>query len=360
MGLMPRLLCMLLCAMQITPAMARPLESLPVPLQQQLQVETVEMQQGPAVRLPGNGGVYVPDLPSGEAGAILLPLALIAMLVTGVHSAVRKHQATVAGQALVPVDTLLEGNDFGQRFQGELQAHFPADLSPEPRFNFRSMPATASAALSGIPRDQLPAVAQLIASPAAPGEHRLLITPACSFTQDFGALDVDIVLTYWAGEPVRKWHRQPKAEFTRRYVWSYSLPKQQGGGTRDNAARWQAMGRDRLAALLDNAIVQSVALVGFDFSAEGRALELKANLPGLHATRRIRDQAGAVVSVSESHKVRIYTAVAPADVELAMPAPSPGIRPGVATTQPPTAAEIVEALGTSAATSAETTPDAAP
>ncbi len=207
--------------------------ALPMPLAEQLPVE-VQLTQHEIT-------IDVPDYASGLGIQFGLVGALIG-------SSIENSQGKKGEIALLPVRNMMVNYDFEQRLVTALTAGLPGSgVSTQPLVSVAHVPWEGRTDLQNMP------------------SRALVIRPRYALDDTMSAMYVKLQVTLEDRE-VRNGKVRTRVAFTRPYSFRATLaqpvPNQTGP--------WTALGADRLAQLMDQAVDQSVAILLYDFSADGR------------------------------------------------------------------------------------------
>ncbi len=218
-------------------AVAAP-QTLPMPIAQDLPVEIVVTQQELAVDV------------SDVAGAVGVQFGLIGALI---GSAIENEQAKKAEAAVVPLRDMLVEYRFDEKLEQALRSKLVSDgISRNPSFTVLKSPWEAVDAQNS---QHVPMQA-------------LVIVPRYAIDSGMNQLSVQLSVSFVDREIKSNGKIKAKATFSRTYMFHLPLEKEAGVA---NIARWQAFGKDRFAALLDEGIAQTTDMLVYDMSAQGRA-----------------------------------------------------------------------------------------
>lgn len=217
---------------------AKPLTQ-PMPLGENLAVEVVLNQQ--------EVGVDVSATNAMAAGGGLLG----ALIVAGVDNARTKN----AEERIVPIRDLLIAYKFNDAFERELRAKLPSDgISTTPVFVVQN---TSLAAIDAQNNHQS-------------ASRAFVLTPRYAFDNRFDQMTVRLTAQMVERQPKGNGKIKAVIGFSRTYTFQFSLPET-SDKPEENVEGWTAFGGDALVAMLDEGLRQSVDMLVFDFSAEGRA-----------------------------------------------------------------------------------------
>ena len=148
----------------------------------------------------------------------------------------------------------LSGYPFNEHYEAELHKSLSRqNISPNPKFS---------------------SVINAVAQPFKPGvgisQNLLVLSPRYALSAN--CLDLSVILTvrYVEQRLDKKNRLVERLKFQRAYEWRYRLPIVKGSTADDYAAGWNQVDPERLVLMLDQGIVQSVALFNYDFSEAGR------------------------------------------------------------------------------------------
>jgi len=207
----------------------------PKPIAPQLPIELVQGQQEIAI-----------DVPTTASG-VGMQFGLIGALI---GSAVQNSQAKGAEERVTPIRDSLIGYDFNAELEKALRQKLVSpDVSPDPQFTIITPVAIAERETNRLER---PAQA-------------LVLAPRYAFDYELGTLTVRVVATLENRERKSNGKYRVRSQFRHTYAFSFPIDHA------DKTARpWVALGRDGLAAVLDQGIAQVSDMVAYDFSDKGR------------------------------------------------------------------------------------------
>ncbi|CAA9337219.1 MAG: hypothetical protein AVDCRST_MAG71-2046 [uncultured Lysobacter sp.] len=211
---------------------------LPMPLAPELPVEVVLNQHELAVDVPAT------------ATAVGAQFGLIGALV---GAGIQNAQVKNAEERVMPLRDLLLEYRFNERLEAALRAKLASDgLSPAPVITVMKSPWDALDAQQS--KQDMPL-------------HAMVLIPRYSIDSDFQQLSV--TLTAQVVDRTVKPNGKVKTRyaFSRAYAFRFPLLADTG----ENLPRWIGAGGPHLAGLLDQGIEQTVDMLVYDFSAEGRA-----------------------------------------------------------------------------------------
>lgn len=148
----------------------------------------------------------------------------------------------------------LTGFPFAERFNAEIRRNFDGNgLSPRPQFVVVS--------------DQSGRV-----QPTDSTARRILVLrPRYAISGNFVELSVNLTASYVDRFLDKKGRPVEELRFQRGYAWRYRMPEEKGLKADGYAAKWAQLEPDRLTAMIDAGVVQSIALLNYNFSQKGRA-----------------------------------------------------------------------------------------
>lgn len=210
----------------------------PMPLGENLVVEVVLNQQ--------EVGVDVSATNAMAAGGGLLG----ALIVAGVDNARTKN----AEERIVPIRDMLIAYRFNDAFERELRAKLPSEgISTTPVFVIQN---TTLGAIDAQNSNQA-------------ASRALVLTPRYAFDNRFAQMTVRVTAHVVERQPKSNGKTKTVFGFNRAYTFHLSLPE-----TSDepevNVKAWTGFGADALVAMLDEGVRQSIDMLVFDFSVEGR------------------------------------------------------------------------------------------
>lgn len=216
---------------------AKPLTQ-PMPLGENLTVEMVLNQQ--------EVGVDVSQTNAMAAGGGLLG----ALIVAGVDNARTKN----AEERIVPIRDLLIAYRFNDAFEREIRAKLPSDgITKTPVFVVQN---TTLGAIDAQNNHQ-----------SAP--RAFVLTPRYAFDNRFTQMTVRVNAQMVERQPRNNGKIKAVIGFNRAYTFQFVLPET-SDELEENVKAWTAFGADGLAAMLDEGVRQSIDMLTFDFSTEGR------------------------------------------------------------------------------------------
>ena len=250
-------------------AAAANVEPLPMPVEQALPVEVVLGQQELEVDVPDS---------SGAAAQFGLLGALIG-------SAITNAQVQNAEKRVVDIRNQLVNYRFNEQFEKAIRVALVSEgISPNPQVIVRQTPWDAASAER-----------KLVA-----GEKQtiLVVVPRYSIMNTFEQMSVSMRVQYLQRELKKNGKPKETYRFSRNYSFFIPMDKLTGGQATEDSVRWVGLGKDQLAALLDEGIKQVTEMFVYDFSAEGRALSLQPN-NGMSGTLKGKKYAGRVLRQTE-------------------------------------------------------------
>lgn len=217
---------------------AKPLTQ-PMPLGENLAVEIVLNQQ--------EVGVDVSQTNAMLAGGGLLG----ALIVAGVDDARTKN----AEERIVPIRDLLIAYRFNDALERELRAKLPSEgISATPVFVVQN---TSLGAIDAQNNNRS-------------ASRAFVLTPRYAFDNRFDRMTVRLTAQMVERQPKSNGKLKTVIGFSRTYTFQFSLPET-SDKPEENVAAWTGFGGDALVAMLDEGMRQSVDMLVYDFSAEGRA-----------------------------------------------------------------------------------------
>lgn len=232
MNMLTRLCLALGLSVLSAPSLAKDAE-LPMPLAEQLPVEVQLTQHELAVD--------VPDYSSGMA----TQFGLVGVLI---GSMVENSQSKKGEDALLPVRNLMVDYTFEQRLVTALQAGLPGSgIAGQPVVNVSHLPWEGRSDLQSMP------------------PRALVIRPRYALDETMSTMYVKLQVTL-EDRQVRNGAVKTKVAFTRPYTFRSTLANATPGQT----GPWTALGAERVGQLMDQSVDQAVAIMLYDFSAEGR------------------------------------------------------------------------------------------
>lgn len=221
-------------------ASAKPVP-LPTPLAQDLPVEIVMIQNELAVDVPNT---------ASAAGA---QFGLIGALV---GASIQNAQVKAAEERVAPIRDLLIEYRFNELVEAALRAKLASEgISPRPAITVMKTQWDAAEAQQN--KQDMPL-------------HAMVITPR--YAIDSGFTRLSVTLTTQVVDRTIKPNGKVKTayRFTRAYAFHFPITPMPGTAD-DYVGRWTAMGKTRLAALLDQGVAQSTDMLVYDFSDAGRS-----------------------------------------------------------------------------------------
>lgn len=245
-------------------------DPLPLPLAEQLPVEVQITQHEMAVD--------VPDYATG--------MGLQFGLVGALMGAMAENSQSKKGEiAVLPVRNMLVNYDFQQRLVDALQAGLPGSgIATQPVVTVANLPWEARGDLQNMP------------------PRALVIRPRYALDETMSALYVKLQVTL-EDRVVRNGTVKTKVAFTRPYTFRSTLAAPVWGQT----TPWTAMGAERIALLMDQSVDQAVAILLYDFSAEGRQqwtqkVKGRTDIAGRYVPGRAERRNGDAVWVRAGNK----------------------------------------------------------
>ena len=214
-------------------------QALPMPLGDAMTVELVLNQQ--------EVGVDVSQTNAMAAGGGLLG----ALIVAGIDNSRTKS----AEERIVPIRDLLLSYPFNERVEREIRADVPSPgIGANPNILVQG---SALAAIDAQNKGQL-------------ASRALVLTPRYAFDNQFNHLSVKITAQVIEREIKPNGKVRARFAFNRTYTFQHTLPEI-AEKPEDNVKAWVAFGADGLTSMVDEGLRQSVDMLVFDFSSEGRA-----------------------------------------------------------------------------------------
>lgn len=211
----------------------------PMPLGENLPVEMVFNQQEVAVDVSETNAM--------AAGGGLLG----ALIVAGIDNARTKN----AEERIVPIRDLLIAYKFNDAFEREIRAKLPSDgITRTPVYVVQN---TALGAIDAQNNHQ-----------AAP--HAFVLTPRYTFDNRFTQMTVSLTAHVVDREQKSNGKTKTVFGFNRTYTFHFTLPEI-SDKPEENVKVWTGFGADALTGMLDEGVRQSVDMLVFDFSSEGRS-----------------------------------------------------------------------------------------
>ncbi len=225
-------------AFSIAAYAAKPLIQ-PVPLGENLAIELVLGQQ--------EVGVDVSQTNAMAAGGGLLG----ALIVAGVDNARTKN----AEERIVPIRDLLIAHRFNESFEREIRTKLPSEgITTTPVFVVRD---TALGAIDAQNNMQA-------------ASRAFVLTPRYAFDNRFTQMTVSVNAQVVDRQLKSNGKIKAVIGFNRVYTFHFILPET-SDDLEANVKAWTAFGADALTSMLDEGMRQSIDMLVFDFSAEGRA-----------------------------------------------------------------------------------------
>lgn len=276
------------------PALAKDAE-LPMPLGDQLPVEILLTQHEIAVD--------VPEYSAGLAGQFGVVGALLG-------SMIENSESKKGENAVLPLRNMMVDYDFQQRLASALQAGLPdSGIATRPVVSISNLPWEGRADLQAMP------------------PRALVIRPRYALDQTMSAMYVTLQVTLEDRE-ARRGAVKRKIAFTRPYTFrttlSNAVPMQTGP--------WTGLGAERLRQLMDQSVDQAVAILLYDFSAEGRQqwaqkVKGRTEIAGRNVPGRVeRRNADAIWVRAGNRQMQNLTAY-----QTVRPGPAPAYQPAVHT-----------------------------
>lgn len=257
----------LACATVATSAAAKA-PQIPMPVADELPVELVLNQQELAVDVPAT------------AQAVGMQFGLIGALI---GAGIQNAQVKNAEEAVVPLRNLLVDYRFNEHLEAAVRAKLASEgLSPHPSIRVMQSPwdaATAQTDLASMPL------------------QALVLSPRYSVDSDFNQLNVWLTAQLVDRTVKSNGKVKTRYNFSRTYQFHFPLT---AAVTGEGVNRWVGLGADRVGSLLDQGIQQSVDMMVFDFSPEGRA-QWTQKIKRQSATVAGQSYAGLAVKQSDNY-----------------------------------------------------------
>lgn len=233
-------------AIVTSPVSAAKPEVPPMPVAPQLPVEIVLAQQELGVEVPATGAAVGAGV-GGLLGAMI-------------GTAIDKAAVSNGEERVVGIRNLLVDYPFNANMEAALRAKLPSDgLSPQPEVSVCAAPAASGSAMIAVG-------CHLTASPGV-----LVITPRYVVDNKFENMVVRLDAQLVSREIKSNGKPKMRSRLASTYHFNFPIEKFDGETPEQTAARWTALGREPLSALLDTGIAQVTDMLAYDFSAEGRA-----------------------------------------------------------------------------------------
>lgn len=222
-------------------------DAIPNPIAPALNVELVLNQQEIDVNVVSTAPV------AGQFG-------LIGALV---GAAIDTANAKAAEKRVADIRNLLVDYNFNQAVEDAVKAAVATPgISPSPTVTTRKT-AWDAVAEQGYPADgQAQTVLRLI--------------PRYTIASNFESITVSMQALYMQRTVKDSGKIKESSIFSRNYSFELPLQEKQGADADADADRWVAIGKDGLAALLNQGVGQIADMLAYDFSTEGRALAMQA------------------------------------------------------------------------------------
>ncbi|HVK51968.1 MAG TPA: hypothetical protein VM469_09565 [Pseudoxanthomonas sp.] len=215
-------------------------------LAKQAPVASPVADQVPVMVVLDQRELLVPPANTGAAVGSQFGL-LGAIIGAAVDNSANKKNET----AVMPVRNELLGYDFAGKVEAALRARLPSPgFSSSPQFHFFNNAPDA------------------VKTPFPLPSRFVSITPSYVMDSSFSQLEVVMSVSVKDGETKSNGKQKFKIAYMRDFRFRYRL-KNPG---EFQVASWTRIGGARMGAMLDEAINQTVDMIVYDFSAEGRAL----------------------------------------------------------------------------------------
>jgi hypothetical protein len=193
-----------------------------------------------------------------EESARVQPPSITSGVIAGYATAKGQRAAIEAAEHATPMWETLSNYPFHEHFEAEIRRNFGATgLSASPRFVVFTKDKPAASATSG----------PLSASGPT---SVLVLAPRYWMSANFRELTIQLVLSHIERGFDKKGRPREEQLFQRAYAWRYQMPTMEDAEVSDYAQQWNRLGAQRLTDMVDQGIVQSVALFLYDFSEAGR------------------------------------------------------------------------------------------
>lgn len=223
-------------------------DSLPNPIAPALDVEIVLNQQEIAVDVASTAPV------AGQFG-------LIGALV---GAAIDTANAKAAEKRVADIRNMLVDYNFNQSVEDAIKAAVATPgISPAPKVAVRKT-AWDAVAEQGYPAGGQP-------------QTVLRLIPRYTIASNFESITVSIQALYMERTVKDSGKIKESSIFSRNYSFELPLETRQNSGADEDADRWVAIGKDGLAALLNQGVKQVSDMLAYDFSSDGRALAMQAS-----------------------------------------------------------------------------------
>jgi hypothetical protein len=238
MSLRAFVLCLALGSSVLAQAKQKPL---PMPLAEQLPVEIVLSQQEMGVEVPDNS-------------AVAAQFGLIGALI---GAAIQTTQVANAEKRIVDIRNLMIDYRFNDKMEAALRAKLATPgISPDPQITVMPTPWDA---------------AKAVQANEQPRQGVMVIVPRYVMYNNFELMRINLTVMIVDRTLKSNGKLKEKIRVYKNYVYNFPMTRIAGSGAEEDAARWEALGKDGLAALLDTGIEQVTDIVAYDFSEQGRA-----------------------------------------------------------------------------------------
>jgi len=193
-----------------------------------------------------------------EESARLQPPSITSGVIAGYATVKGQRAAIEAAEHATPMWETLSNYPFNEHFEAEIRRNFgETGLSPGPRFVVFT--------------EDKPAVSESSEPlPTSGPTSVLVLAPRYWMSANFRELTIQLVLSHIERGFDKKGRPREQLLFQRAYAWRYQMPTMDDAEVSDYARQWNRLGAQRLADMVDQGIVQSVALFLYDFSEAGR------------------------------------------------------------------------------------------
>lgn len=223
-------------------------DSIPNPVASALDVEIVLNQQEIEVNVVSTAPV------AGQFG----------LLGALVGAAIDTANAKAAEARVVDIRNMLVDFNFNQAVEDAIKtAVATPGISPAPKVAVRKT-AWDAVAEQGYPAGGQP-------------QTVLRLTPRYAIASNFESITVSMQALYVERTVKDSGKIKESSIFSRNYSFELPLEVRQNSGADEDADRWVAIGKDGLAALLNQGVKQVSDMLAYDFSTEGRALAMQAS-----------------------------------------------------------------------------------
>ncbi len=222
-------------------------DTIAYPVEPALNVEVVLHQQEIAVDVTSTAPVA---MQFGLIGAL-------------VGAAIDNANAQAAEKRVVDIRNLLVDYNFNQAAEDAIKAAVSSPgISPAPAITVR--------------KSGWDAVAEQGNAMTGPQQTLLRLVPHYAIASNFESIKVSLQVYYLQRTVKDSGKIKESIVFSRNYSYELPLEKIQGSSADEDADRWVALGKEGLAALVDQGIRQTADMLVYDFSTEGRGLAADA------------------------------------------------------------------------------------